>query len=92
MNNESQLINSFSNIFELIELKIKKNMVNPKIPAQFDFFYSVVLKVSVFCFFRGVNIFVYQRDKIYDEVPNICLFFDLFLVTQKLPRVKGIKV
>ena len=91
MNNESQLINSFSNIFELIELKIKKNMVNPKIPAQFDFFYSVVLKVSK-CFFRAVNIFVYQRDKIYDEVPNICLFFDLFLVTQKLPRVIGIKV
>ena len=90
MNNESQLINSFSNIFELIELKIKKNMVNPKIPAQFDFFYSVVLKVSVF--FSAVTIFVYQRDKIYDEVPNICLFFDLFLVTQKLPRVIGIKV
>ena len=90
MNNESQLINSFSNIFELIELKIKKNMVNPKIPAQFDFFYIVFLKVSFF--FRAVNIFVYQRDKIYDEVPNICLFFDLFLVTQKLPRVIGIKV
>ena len=64
-------------------------MVNPKIPAQFDFFYSVVLKVSVF--FSAVTIFVYQRDKIYDEVPNICLFFDLFLVTQKSPRVIGIK-